>query len=98
MTSDFTKIKEWKYDIKEDTKPFWVMRNDLRTRGSFWDSLDGIGSSRRRKEEVKELALVPTLVVHASKTAEGTEVGAEPVFDSGRSMVADDGFVACDDE
>ncbi|KAK4488724.1 hypothetical protein RD792_004504 [Penstemon davidsonii] len=100
LAGDYKKIKEWESKIREETDSFWVMRNDLRREkklpGFFdrevYDILDGRGGGDM--EEVGgglDLALAPAAAEAAAEEG-GEETETEVLFDSGRSVAADDGL------
>ncbi|XP_075504670.1 trihelix transcription factor ASR3-like isoform X1 [Primulina tabacum] len=96
LAGDFKKIKEWESKAREGAESFWLMRNDLRRErklpGLFdkevYDILDGGGGE---DDEAAELSLALAPAPALGEAAEGGDE-AEPLFDSGRSALADEGL------
>lgn len=94
LSGDYKKIREWEMQMKDESESFWVMRNDLRRErrlpGFFdrevYDILDqGISNAHL---PVLALALAPAKVEDEDDGKEAEEV----VFDSGRSVAAEEGL------
>ncbi|KAF5201223.1 Trihelix transcription factor asr3 [Thalictrum thalictroides] len=86
LAGDFRKIKEWESQIKEEGDSFWIMRNDLRREKKLPGFFD------REIFDVLDKGGLTVIITGTELVAVTVEEEEDAVFDSGRTVAADDGL------